>query len=68
MSEIVKMVPGRTDHEAANAIKMGVMGALEPVLKIIKEAKQEGFEVQFAIGSGPLGTPALTQLRVIKEF
>jgi hypothetical protein len=62
------LVPGITDKETADDLRKRIVVAIQPLLDLLSEAKEKGFEVQ--LGMGPVyGTKiGLTALKISREF
>lgn len=62
------IVPGITDKETAADLRKRIELAMQPVLDLLTEAKEKGFEVQ--LGLGPVyGTKVgITALKISREY
>ncbi len=65
---IISLAPSGTDAEYAAEIKGRVVKLYEPLLELLTEASNKGFDVNVACGPGPLGNYVIIQLRVSKVF
>jgi hypothetical protein len=68
MTHPLKIVPSKTDVEAAAEIKDRFIQSAQPLIACIEDAKNLGFDVHFHLEPGPLGNIAITVLKVTKEF
>lgn len=69
MTEVVKFVPNRPDHEVAADLRRRMAEALQPVAAMLDEAEDTGFKVHFRLGRvGALGKHHILELVFAKEF
>jgi hypothetical protein len=74
MNEIVHktpmptIVPGKSDIELAAEFKARIVEIYGPVMKLIDETNDAGFQVSITSGKGPLGKQVITNLQVMKVF
>lgn len=68
MPDPIPLSPRPTDSELAATIRSRVSDALAPVLAELTEAKKQGFDVQFSIGTDGFGRSQCQVLKILKEF
>lgn len=65
---VVSIVPGRSDKEMAAEFKQRLVEVHEPILKLLDEMKEHGFEANVMMAPGPLGKFVIAQLVLMKRF
>ena len=65
---VTQLVPTKPDMEAAKELKERIAEAVQPLLVELAAARKMGFQVNFALSDDAFGRPALSVLKVMKEF
>lgn len=60
--------PLKPDADVAADLKQKIAEAVKPLLEVVAAAGRDGFGVHFQIGNDAFGRPALTVLKIVKEF
>jgi len=66
--KIISLVPGRTDAELADDFKRRLVDAHEPLLALLDEMREAGFEANIMTAPGPLGKYVIAQLTLFKKY
>ena len=65
---IVQLAPSGTDAEYAAELKAKVIEYYAPLLKLLTEANNKGFQVNVGCALGPLGDYIIANLNISKVF
>lgn len=68
MPDPVTLVPTKSDVDTAADLRRDMQMALEPLVKVVQAAKDNGFIINFQVGPGPMGRIAILNISVAKEF
>lgn len=68
MTEVLKLAPSGTDAEYAAEIKARAIECYQPLLKLLTEANNKGFQVNIACGPGAFGDYVIVQIHISKVF
>ena len=68
MTNTLTVVPSKPDAEVAAELKEKVINLYQPLLDLLSEANDKGFQVQVGCGVGPLGKYVIQQLQIVKIF
>jgi hypothetical protein len=67
-SKVATLVPTKSDGEVAAEFKKRAIEVYEPVLQLLNEANDAGFEISINSGMTPIGKQMITLLRVAKVY
>jgi hypothetical protein len=67
-SKVATLVPTKSDAEVAAELKKRAIEVYEPVLQLLNEANDAGFEISINSGMTPIGKQMITLLRVAKVY
>lgn len=69
MSDLVKLIPNKTDQDYANELRARVIEAYKPLIAILQEATDNKFMVNATVGQSQVsGKIELMQLQLMKGF
>lgn len=66
MQKIVSLSNTGTDLDYAQDLRNRIIKLWEPILAILDEANDKGFNVDIGCGLGPLGKYGIMQCRIVK--
>ena len=67
-SKVATLVPTKSDAEVAAELKKRAIEVYEPVLQLLNEANDAGFEISSSSNLAPIGKHMITVLRVAKAY
>lgn len=69
MSDLVKLIPNKTDRDYANELRARVIEAYKQLIAILQEATDNKFMVNATVGQSQVsGKIELMQLQLMKGF
>lgn len=68
MNNISTLSTIKGDKEIAEDLRKKLYDALQPIVGLIAEADQNGFEVGFAFGKDAFGKTAIQQIHLSKRY
>lgn len=68
IDKIVSLAPSGTDAEYAAELKTKTIELYEPLLKLLTDANNKGFQVNVGCAVGPLGSYVIAQLHISKVY
>ena len=66
--QVTRLVPTKPDAEIAEELRKKAIAAAGPILQVLDEAKDAGFELNFIFGVGGLGKNIIQQLKIVKIY
>jgi hypothetical protein len=67
-SNVAMLVPTKSDTDVAAELKKRAIEIYEPVLELLNEAHDAGFEISISSALTPIGKHMITLLRVAKVY
>ena len=65
---VATLVPTKSDADVAAELKQRIVEAYAPILKIMDDARNAGFDIAVGAGQGPLGVSVIQQLKIMKAY
>ena len=68
MTNTLTVVPSKPDAEIAEELKKKALELHIPILALLDEANEKGFQIMAQCGIGPLGKHVITQFQIVKVY
>ena len=65
---VAQLVPGKSDAQLADELKLKIVEAYEPILAVLNEVTKAGFVAQIQVGPDAFGKPHITALQIYKNY